>query len=167
MKLQQPLSQCRTSTIQWCHLQVKVTLLFLSSPPFIPVTPLHNSSWIKSSGYLSFYFIHHILWPYIPYLWWIVLIAVGSIVPADIEWEAQPPLMIQCPAVSSFLQGAPDIFPFGQHYVRLPVCGRDVTEGPLWRHSDNFPLLYFSVLFFLFCCFLTRRAAGVYVCLDK
>lgn len=83
LRLQQPLSQWKASTIQWCHLQVKVTLLFLSSPPFLPVTPLHNSFWIKISGYLSAYFIHHILWPYIPYLWWIVLSAVGYIVPTD------------------------------------------------------------------------------------
>lgn len=67
------------SVIQWCHLQLKVTLLFLRTPPFLHVLPLHNPLWIKSSRDLPAYSIHCTCWADIPYLWWIAL-AAGSIV---------------------------------------------------------------------------------------
>lgn len=124
--------------------------------PFLPVPPLHNPIWIKSSRYLPAHFIQHTWWPYIPYLCWIVLSAAGSIVPGDIEKEAQAPSVIRCPAVSGFLQGTPGIFPFGKHYVWLPVCGRDMTGGRLPGQGDNCPLLEFPFLFFLFCFFFFK-----------
>lgn len=72
---------------------------------FLRVLPLHNPPpWIKSSRYLPVCSIHPTCWTYIPYLRWIAL-AAGSIVPADIEKEAQAPLVIWCPVGSSYLQG--------------------------------------------------------------
>lgn len=103
---EEPLAQLTLSSVQWCHLQLEATLFFLQSPIFsvcyhyiIPPPP-----WIKSSRYLPVCSIHPTCWTYIPYLRWIAL-AAGSIVPADIEKEAQAPLVIWCPVGSSYFQG--------------------------------------------------------------
>lgn len=71
---------------------------------FLRVLPLHNPHWIKSSRYFPVCSIHPTWCSYIPYLRWIAF-AAGSIVPVDIEKEAQAPLVIWCPVCSCYLQG--------------------------------------------------------------
>lgn len=130
-------------------LQVKVTLLFIVICSFSFCDTITQFPKNKEQRILIclLYLPYCTLRPYIPYLWWIVLSAEGFIVPADIKMEAKASSTIQCPTVSGFLQGTPDIFAFGQHYVWLPVCGRDVTRGPLWGQGGNCPLLQFLLLY--------------------
>lgn len=125
---------------------MKVTLLFLPPPAFLPVPPLHNPHWIQSAGYLPAYFIHHTWWPYIPYLCWIVLSAAASFVPADIEKEAQAPSVIRCPAVSGFLQGT-----LGFSFCLLNIICYFLSVASMWVEDvsrDEMAIVFTSTVSF-------------------
>lgn len=109
------------------------------------VLPLHNPPRIKSSRYFPVCSFHRTCWSYIPYLCWIAL-AAGSIVPVDIEKEAQAPSVIWCPVGLCYLQGTLVSFCLlSIMCVFLSVAGiwlQDIS----WDEMTIVPLFHFIFL---------------------
>lgn len=113
---------------------------------FLRVLPLHNPPLNKEQQILTCLLYSPYMLDLYP-LPTVNTLAAGSIVPAAIEKEVQPPFGDLVSFRLMLPSGNPGIFRFAQHYVCLPVSG-DVTAGHLPVHNINCPPKFLLLLSF-------------------